>query len=60
MAIETNVAVERPKKRAMIGPVMQIGVERTVMPLTVKIVELLLIRYRKISDVILLLLSLFS
>jgi len=39
MAIETNVVVEPPKRRAMIGPAMQIGVARTVIPLTVKIVE---------------------
>jgi hypothetical protein len=44
MAIETNVVVEPPKRRAMIGPAMQIGVARIVIHLTVKIVEHPLIR----------------
>jgi hypothetical protein len=44
MAIETNVVVEPPKRRVMIGPAMQIGDARTVIPLTMKVVELLLIR----------------
>jgi hypothetical protein len=43
-ATETNVVVEPPKKKAMIGPVMQIGVARSVIPLTMKIVERPLIR----------------
>jgi hypothetical protein len=44
MATETNVVVEPPKKKAMIGPAMQIGVARTVIPLTMNIVERLPIR----------------